>query len=147
MGKFTERPGLPVPRRRTFAADILSSALSDADCTPQSLLRLSAYAGSRGTGNPAPSPMKKPEGPRRLWGWAVDCTSAIVGSTATGVSQQKTLAKPRFYRALRGFFVAGVLIGLLPVKRRTRPRLPAFATDSLKRVVTLAEVDPDFRAP
>jgi len=48
-----------VPRRRTIAADILSSALSDADCTPQSLLRLSAYPGSRGTGDPAPTLMKK----------------------------------------------------------------------------------------
>ena len=63
VGTFTECAGLSVPRRRTFAADILSSALSDADCTPQSWLRLSAYAGSRGTANPAPSPMKKPEGP------------------------------------------------------------------------------------
>ena len=63
VGTFTERQGLPVPRRRTFAADIVSSALSDADCTPQSWLRLSAYAGSRGAGNPAPVPLKKPEGP------------------------------------------------------------------------------------
>jgi len=61
VGPVSERPGLPVPRRRTFAAGILPSALSDADCTPQSLLRLSAYAGSRGTGNPAPTTMKKPE--------------------------------------------------------------------------------------
>ena len=72
VGTFTEGPGLPVPRRRTFAAATspppadrcpLSSGLSDADCTPHSWLRLSAYAGSRGAGNPAPVPLKKPEGP------------------------------------------------------------------------------------
>ncbi len=39
-----------MPHRRTVAPDILSSAHSDAARDPQSLLRLSAYAGSRGMG-------------------------------------------------------------------------------------------------
>jgi len=41
-----------MPRRRTFASCILPCAHSDADGAAQSLLRLSAYAGSRSTGNP-----------------------------------------------------------------------------------------------
>jgi len=41
---------VPTPHRRTFAPDILSSSHSDAARAPQSLLRLSAYAGSRGMG-------------------------------------------------------------------------------------------------
>jgi hypothetical protein len=45
--------GLPMPRRRTFAPGILPCAHSDADCAPQSLLRLSAYAGLRGMGSPS----------------------------------------------------------------------------------------------
>ena len=38
--------GLPVPRRRTFAAALQASALSDADVASPSWLRSSAYAGS-----------------------------------------------------------------------------------------------------
>jgi len=38
--------GLPVPRRRMFAADILSFAHSDAAGAPPSWLRLASYAGS-----------------------------------------------------------------------------------------------------
>ena len=45
--------GMPTPRRRTFAEGIVPSTHSDADCAPQSLLRLSAYAGSRGMGTPS----------------------------------------------------------------------------------------------
>jgi len=53
---FVKRlPGLPVPHRRTFAEGIVPSAHSDADFASQSLLRLSAYAGSRGTGSPSSS--------------------------------------------------------------------------------------------
>lgn len=44
---------MPTPRRRTFATGIVPSAHSDADYAPQSLLRLSAYAGSWGTGTPS----------------------------------------------------------------------------------------------
>ena len=44
---------MPTPRRRTFAEGIVPSTHSDADCAPQSLLRLSAYAGSQGMGTPS----------------------------------------------------------------------------------------------
>ena len=44
---------MPTPRRRTFAAGILPFAHSDAARAAQSLLRLSAYAGSRGVGTPS----------------------------------------------------------------------------------------------
>jgi len=37
---------MPESHRRTFATGILPFAHSDADCASQSLLRLSAYAGS-----------------------------------------------------------------------------------------------------
>ena len=43
-----------MPRRRTLATGILPCAHSDADIASQSLLRLSAYAGSRGIGSPEP---------------------------------------------------------------------------------------------
>ncbi len=65
--------GLPVPRRRTFAEGILPSAHSDADYAPQSLLRLSAYAGSQGMGSPAP-----PDLLRFLQRWSL--TAARVAS-------------------------------------------------------------------
>jgi hypothetical protein len=45
--------GLPMPRRRTFATDILSFAPSDAACASPSWLRWASYAGSRGTGSPS----------------------------------------------------------------------------------------------
>jgi len=44
--------GLPVPVRRTFAADILSFAHSDAALAPPSWLRLASYAGSRARAAP-----------------------------------------------------------------------------------------------
>ena len=44
--------GLPMPRRRTFADALVASAHSDAAGASPSWLRLAAYAGSRGTGNP-----------------------------------------------------------------------------------------------
>ena len=64
----TGRSGLPTPRRRTFAAGILPFAHSDADIAPQSLLRLSAYAGSRGMGNPDQTAARKCLKPPQLQG-------------------------------------------------------------------------------
>jgi hypothetical protein len=45
-----------MPRRRTFASAILASAHSDVACASPSWLRLSTYAGSRGTGSPSHPP-------------------------------------------------------------------------------------------
>ena len=55
MGKsgLVNGSGRPTPPRRTFAEGVVPSALSDADDAPQSLLRLSAYAGSWGVGRPS----------------------------------------------------------------------------------------------
>jgi hypothetical protein len=62
----------PMPRRRTFATDIVSVALSDADFAAPSWLRSSSYAGSRGIDGPSPTRMgssrSRPSRPREAGG-------------------------------------------------------------------------------
>ena len=50
---------------------------------------------------------------------------------------RRPLRRPACTGFRRGFFVGGLLIGPLPVNRRTRPRVAVFATSSLLGVVTL----------
>jgi len=60
---FREGRGRPRPESRTFARGILPLTHSDADGALPSWLRLSAYAGSRGTGGPSPPGWTATEAP------------------------------------------------------------------------------------
>ena len=81
--------GCPRPESRTFAADIPSSAHSDADRAAQSLLRVSAYAGSRGVGTPSRDPGAPTQGSgatrcSRPWNPDTRSTARLLARSAWG---------------------------------------------------------------